>query len=427
MPLHEVSFRMVVFLSVFVIVAVRNFTYLYSFNIDLKGLPFEKEDLGVSTNVTWTLNMFEMDFDTHRKICLTGQSPLQNDTWPWKIDHTGSVSDPAVRDNVKIKFLGLYFPQWYEDPLNHNVNDWNYFRNPNFTHNANSLLIHRPLNHIYYDPRCLEHRRTQAALAKKYLLDGFLYYFYFPMNEWVLSAVQQLMLSDGEPSTDFAFYWVNAEFSDRKTRYDKPELLADVLLPFVKHPRYITIQGRPVLYVYFASWVPPYYMQSVQEILIENGVPKLYVVAAIQNPPSLVVKVDFADAYAEFPPNIGASLWQSYGYKKWDHTKDYHLGMTLNFDNTPRMSGGNPTFLPPLLSQNRTLPQKQPTPIEFQERCIARVRSWYQETKGEKVVTFFAWNEWSEQAALEPSDLYGYGYLEALRNCRLKVSDLEVS
>ena len=90
------------------------------------------------------------------------------------------MSDPAVRDNVKIKFLALYFPQWYEDPLNRNVNVWTYFRNPNFTHNANSLLIHRPLNHIYYDPRCMEHHHTQGALAKKYLLDGFLYYFYFP-------------------------------------------------------------------------------------------------------------------------------------------------------------------------------------------------------------------------------------------------------
>ena len=121
------------------------------------------------------------------------------------------------------------------------------------------------------------------------------------------------------------------------------------------------------------------------------------------------------------------SIWQSYGYKEWDHTEDYHLGMTLNFDNTPRMSGGNPTVLPALLSHNRSLPQNQPTPNEFEQRCISRVRSWYPKPKGEKVVTFFAWNEWCEQAALEPSDLYGYGYLEALRNCRLKVSDLELS
>ena len=182
------------------------------------------------------------------------------------------MSDPAVRDNVKIKFLALYFPQWYEDPLNRNVNGWTYFRNPNFTHNANSLLIDRPLNHIYYDPRCMEHRRTQGALAKNTCwMVSFTIFISFPMNEWVLSAVQPLMLLDGEPSTDFAFCWVNAEFSDRKTRYDKPEVLADVLLPFLRHPRCITIHGRPVLYVYFASWVPSHYIQRLHKTTHGKG------------------------------------------------------------------------------------------------------------------------------------------------------------
>jgi Glycosyltransferase WbsX len=136
-------------------------------------------------------------------------------------------------------------------------------------------------------------------------------------------------------------------------------------------------------------------------------------------------EVEYADAYAEFPPNIG-SLWHSYGYTKWNHTDDYHLGMTLHFDNTPRRARGNPIRLPKTLSKNRTLPHKQPTPQEFRERCISRVQSWYKRTKEEKAVLFFAWNEWSEQAALEPNHLDGYGYLEAIRDCRLSISNLEV-
>ena len=126
------------------------------------------------------------------------------------------------------------------------------------------------------------------------------------------------------------------------------------------------------------------------------------------------------------PPNLGQNLWMNYGHHKWNHTDDYHLGVTLNFDNTPRMSHGDPANLPKTLSKNRALPDNQPLPCEFRERCISRVRSWYKETKGEKAVLFFAWNEWSEQASLEPSDLHRYGYLEALRDCRLNVSDLEV-
>jgi hypothetical protein len=40
----------------------------------------------------------------------------------------------------------------------------------------------------------------------------------------------------------------------------------------------------------------------------------------------------------------------------------------------------------------------------------------------EKFVLIFAWNEWSEQAALEPSDVHGYGFLEALKSCKEAVS-----
>lgn len=139
---------------------------------------------------------------------------------------------------------------------------------------------------------------------------------------------------------------------------------------------------------------------------------------------SQVMMVEYADAYAEFPPNIGN--WKEYDYHKWNDTDDYHLGVTLNFDNTPCMSQGNPAKLPKTLSKNRTLPNHQPMLWEFWEHCFSHVCSWYKETKAKKAVLFFAWNKWSEQVALEPSNMHHYGYLEALRDCRLNVSDLEV-
>jgi hypothetical protein len=32
------------------------------------------------------------------------------------------------------------------------------------------------------------------------------------------------------------------------------------------------------------------------------------------------------------------------------------------------------------------------------------------------LVTINSWNEWTETSYLQPDDLYGYGYLEAVRN-----------
>lgn len=133
-------------------------------------------------------------------------------------------------------------------------------------------------------------------------------------------------------------------------------------------------------------------------------------------------RVAFADAYAEFGPNIG-SLWESYGYTKYNHTNDYHLGLALNFDNTPRISGGNPTRLRRRLTKSRSLPSREPDPVEFRERCIARTKAWYRRTRKEKVVLIFSWNEWSEQGALEPSDIHGYGFLEALQACKRNITN----
>jgi hypothetical protein len=140
------------------------------FIANVKVVTFENmwqlSKLGDESDVTWTLNMFEMDLGTHRGICLNGTSPPQNKTWPWYINHTDTPPNPVL-DNVNIKFLALYFPQWYPASVNGNKDDWRYFHNPEFTHNRESILITRPLNNIYYDPRCMEQRHTQAAPDKK--------------------------------------------------------------------------------------------------------------------------------------------------------------------------------------------------------------------------------------------------------------------
>ena len=85
-----------------------------------------------------------------------------------------------------------------------------------------------------------------------------------------------------------------------------------------------------------ATDVPTAYIRLLQDKLTEKGVPKLYTIASIQNWGGQMRKVEYADAYAEFPPNIGEDRWRSHAYTKWKHTDDHHLGLTVNFDNTPR-------------------------------------------------------------------------------------------
>ena len=44
-----------------------------------------------------------------------------------------------------------------------------------------------------------------------------------------------------------------------------------------------------------------------------------------------------------------------------------------------------------------------------------------------KPATIFAWNEWGEQAVLEPSTLHGFSYLESLRRARHDAAQVNCS
>ena len=55
------------------------------------------------------------------------------------------------------------------------------------------------------------------------------------------------------------------------------------------------------------------------------------------------------------------------------------------------------------------------TPEEF-EIGLQQCKDFLDKSKSKhKIVTLYAWNEWTEGGYLEPEKKYGYGYLEAIR------------
>lgn len=59
---------------------------------------------------------------------------------------------------------------------------------------------------------------------------------------------------------------------------------------------------------------------------------------------------------------------------------------------------------------------KNNTPAAI-ERALRRARSFVESHSiVPPLITINSWNEWTETSYLEPDDLYGYGYLEAIRN-----------
>ncbi|MBE6855529.1 MAG: hypothetical protein E7501_07770 [Ruminococcus sp.] len=103
----------------------------------------------------------------------------------------------------------------------------------------------------------------------------------------------------------------------------------------------------------------------------------------------------YAEAFADI-----RRQWAAFEH---DFDVPYFPHVSIGWDNNPRFD----KFLPNICQEN--------TPEEFEKAL--RAAKEYVDTHNLPVplITVNSWNEWTETSYLEPDDLYGYGYLEAVR------------
>jgi hypothetical protein len=103
--------------------------------------------------------------------------------------------------------------------------------------------------------------------------------------------------------------------------------------------------------------------------------------------------------YSEIIPDVAAE------WKRLDEAYEipYFPHVSIGWDNNPRFK----EFRPGIVRGN--------TPEEF-EKALVLARD-YADAHPDQVplLTINSWNEWTETSYLEPDDLYGYGYLEAVK------------
>lgn len=80
----------------------------------------------------------------------------------------------------------------------------------------------------------------------------------------------------------------------------------------------------------------------------------------------------------------------------------YYPHVSLGWDNNPRYN----KFLPNICRNN--------TP-ENVKKLLAEAKKFADGHNKIPLITINSWNEWTETSYLEPDDLYGYGYLEAIK------------
>jgi len=303
-----------------------------------------------------------------------------------------------------MKPIALYLPAFHKTLVNdqtwgENWTEWDNLRRwkPQF----DGHILYRPHQDIgEYDLLNIKTRRKQAEIAKKYGIYGFGVYHYWFNRELVLEQPYELMLLDNEPNLPFFFIWANETWSKRwdgseniviksQTYGDEDEWYdhAIYLKKFLEHGNYISINNNRVIGLYRPATIPRlserinFYKKILGNDIIFLS---LYGTFPKQQSPG---NYPYLDGCIEFAPFVKSHNWRDFSIQK--HQSLFY-GISPGFDNSPRCMERYTRFYAP------------------------NIRQQLEDIKNQEYVFINAWNEWGEQAVIEPSDITGYSNLETI-------------
>ena len=336
--------------------------------------------------------------------------------------------------------LAFYLPQFHPIPEN---DEWWGRGFTEWTNVARAL----PRFAGHYQPRTprdLGHYRldgtatlrAQVELARGAGLGGFVYYFYWFNGRRLLERPLNAMLADRTIDFPFCLMWANENWTRRwdgaeqdiliaqdYRQEDEPALAAELARHFAD-PRYIRLQGRPVLMIYRAALIPDTAAATARwrVLFLALGEDPLFVMA--QSFGDRDPRPFGMDAAVEFPPHkltTGLELLNA-GLHMLDQEA---TAQVYSYDDAAAASGADRAPYPLIRTalpgwdndarrQGHGMVLHGSTPAQYQawlgrlvEDAVANP------VLGEPLVCVNAWNEWAEGAYLEPDVHFGGAYLNA--------------
>jgi hypothetical protein len=143
----------------------------------------------------------------------------------------------------------------------------------------------------YYDLRDAETRKTQAEMARAAGISGFCYWHYWFGGKRLLERPFAEVLQSGEPDFPFCLGWANESWSGvwhgnpEKTLMeqtypgpDDEEQHFRLLEKAFHDPRYMTIDGKPIFYVYKPRRIPECrrFVDHWQNMAVKAGLEGIY-------------------------------------------------------------------------------------------------------------------------------------------------------
>jgi lipopolysaccharide biosynthesis protein len=351
----------------------------------------------------------------------------------------------------KAKLICYYLPQFHPIPEN---DEWwgKGFTEWTNVAKAKSLFPGHyqpriPADLGFYDLRVPETRIAQAKMAKEYGIEGFCYWHYWFAGKRLLERPFNEVLKSGEPDFPFCLGWANESWtgiwhgnSDRTlieqtypSEKDEEAHFQSLLEAFFDK-RYLTVDGKPLFYIYKPHNLPEAnrFVDHWRELATNAGLKGIYFIGE-SHIPTWNPKENGFDASV---PHMGQGfvklmtnhanlmelLKKKWYYYIYDITnifsyKDFVKHGTFllsdefvqypcvlsNWDNTPR-------------SGRRGYILSESTPELFRNHLRKAIEQVARRDFDKRLVFIKSWNEWAEGNYLEPDQMFGRGYLESCRD-----------
>jgi lipopolysaccharide biosynthesis protein len=295
----------------------------------------------------------------------------------------------------------------------------------------------------FYDLRLPETREAQAALAKRYGLSAFCYYYYWFNGRRLLHRPLDEVLRSRSPDFPFMICWANEPWSRNWDGGDREVLLpqtyeegwakalATEISPILKDPRYFRLDGKPVVLVYRVMHLPncaaafsqlrcTLQGENVGEVHLVGGWIKL---RDDQAPPADPRELG-VDAYFEFPPhdlqiteitNTIQKTTPDFAGNVYSYNSAIESALANLNESVPRYRGVMPSWDNTARRLEYAHIIHGGTPAKFR-RWLRNVVEYEARVAGPtgRMIFINAWNEWAEGAYLEPDGDFGHGWLEAV-------------
>jgi Glycosyltransferase WbsX len=359
------------------------------------------------------------------------------------VDSDGPAEYPHG-DPGPLEVVAFFLPQYH--PVPENDRWWG----PGFTEWTH-VAAARPLfeGHLqprlpadlgFYDLRVPETRRAQWDLATRYGVTALCYWHYwFGAGAQLLTRPAMDLLKDPSLPHRYCFGWANQSWTGvwhgRGDEVLQPQhYLGETdniehfkyLLPHFTDHRYLTVNGRPVFYLFRPGDVPDLrqFVDLWRQMALDAGLPGLYLVgdadgswayeadqpldAAVWNP---APPPRGHELESDFP---GQPLHESPRAFRYDKTyadwllsgRGTHLRqhpcVVPGFDNTPR-------------SGRRGVLLHRPDPDVF-EIAVNEATRRERAMPGPRMIFVKSWNEWAEGSIMEPDQPFGRAFLVALEH-----------